>query len=74
MSSPEHDEEEETGFSDSSENATMGVQNNYFVRKRPFSMGCNGGYGFKNSRKNKIQIPARKKHPLSTHWVAMVAV
>ena len=53
------------------ENANMGVQNNYFVRKTPFSMGSNGGYGFKNSKKNKIQVPTRKNHPFSTHWVAM---
>ena len=33
------------------ENANMGVQNNYFVRKRPFWMGRNGGYGFKHSKK-----------------------
>ena len=35
------------------ERANMGTQNNYFVRKRPFSMGWNGGYGFKNSKKIK---------------------
>ena len=33
------------------ERANMGTQNNYFVRKRPFSMRWNGGYGFKNSKK-----------------------
>ena len=31
----------------------MGIQNNYFVRKRSFSMRWNGGYGFENSKKVK---------------------
>ena len=56
------------------ENANMGVQANYFVPKEAFSMGWNGGYGFKHPKKYKIQVPARKIHPFSTHWVAMVAV
>ena len=55
------------------ENANMGIQNNYFVRKGHFSMGRNGGYGFKNSKK-KIEVAARKNHRFSTRCVAMVAV
>ena len=41
------------------ENANMGVQNNYFVRKRPFSMGWNGGYGLKNCKTNHTGCPIR---------------
>ena len=50
------------------ENANMGVQNNYFVQKRPFSMSWNGGYDFQNSKK-KIQVPREKTTPfLHTRW------
>ena len=51
------------------ENVNMGVQNNYFVRKRPFSMGWNGGYGFKNSKKIKYRSLREKTTPfLHTKW------
>ena len=51
------------------ENANMGVQNNYFVRKRPFSMGWNGGYGFKNYKKIKCRFLREKTTPLlHTGW------
>ena len=45
------------------ENANMGVQSNYFVRKRPFSMGWIGGFDWKNSIK-KITGPCEKKQRL----------
>ena len=50
------------------ERANMGTRNNYFVRKRPFSMGWNGGYGFKNSKKIKYRSPREKttRGPLGT--------
>ena len=47
----------------------MGVQNNYFVRKRPFSMGWNGGYGFKNCKKIKYRSLREKTTPFPhTGW------
>ena len=50
------------------ERANMGTENNYFVRKRPFSMGWNGGYGFKNSKK-KYRSLREKTTPFSyTAW------
>ena len=51
------------------ENANMGVQANYFVRKEPFSMGWNGGYGFKNPKKMKYRSLREKSTPfLHTGW------
>ena len=51
------------------ERANMGTQNNYFVRKRPFSMGWNGGYGFKNSKKIKYRSLREKTTPFPyTAW------
>ena len=51
------------------ERANMRTQNNYFVRKRPFSMGWNGGYGFKNSKKIKHRSLREKTTPFPyTAW------
>ena len=51
------------------ERANMGTQNNYFARKRPFSMGWNGGYGFKNSKKIKYRSLREKTTPVPyTAW------
>ena len=53
--------------------ANMGVQNNHFVRKRPFFNGLEWRIWFQKFQKNKIQVPAKKNHSFSTNWVAMVA-
>ena len=51
------------------ENASMGVQNNYFVRKRPFLVGWNGEYGFKKFKKIKYRSLRENTTPIPhTGW------
>ena len=51
------------------ERANMCTQNNFFVRKRPFSMCWNGGYGFKNNKKTNYRSLREETTPFPyTAW------